>query len=162
MIETVFGQVRRIGRATRYGRPVPAPTATRGMPVGGDPRRSSRLPIVRRLVLLVVLCILASLSVTASTSAATLFTNPNQITIRDEDFAASPYPSEIAVGGLTGPITDISVTLHRFGHARPDNVDILLVSPSGKGVILMSDACGITGVEDFTWTFSQSAPTRSR
>ena len=35
---------------------------------------------------------------------------------------------------------------------------MLLVSPSGKGVILMSDACGITEVEDFTWTFFQSAP----
>jgi hypothetical protein len=56
----------------------------------------ARLSVVRRLILLVVFCVLASLAVTASTSAATLFTNPNQITIRDEDFTASPYYSEIA------------------------------------------------------------------
>jgi hypothetical protein len=98
--------------------------------------RMTRLPIVRRLILLSVLCLLASLAVTASTSAATLFTNPSQITIPD-DGSASPYPSEISVSGLNGPITDVSVTLHRFGHADPDDVDMLLVSPSGKGVILM-------------------------
>ena len=119
--------------------------------------RMTRWPVVRRLILLSILCVLTSLAVTASTSAATLFTNPSQITIPDEG-SASPYPSEISVSGLNGPITDVSVTLHRFGHADPDDVDMLLVSPSGKGVILMSDACGITGVEDFTWTFSQSAP----
>src|SRR3712207_7848809 len=56
------------------------------------------------------------------------------------------YPSEIAVSGLTGPITDVTVTLHRFGHDFASDVDILLVSPSGKSVILMSDACG--GLED--------------
>jgi subtilisin-like proprotein convertase family protein len=119
--------------------------------------RMTRLPVLRRLILLSALCLLTSLAVTASTSAATLFTNTNQITIPD-DGSASPYPSEISVSGLNGPITDVSVTLHRFGHADPDDVDILLVSPSGKGVILMSDACGITEGEDFTWTFSQSAP----
>jgi subtilisin-like proprotein convertase family protein len=119
--------------------------------------RMARSPVVHRLILLVAFCGLASLAVTASTSAATLFTNPSQITIPD-DGSASPYPSEITVSGLNGPITDISVTLHRFGHADPDDADVLLVSPGGKGVILMSDACGITEVEDFTWTFSRSAP----
>jgi subtilisin-like proprotein convertase family protein len=128
-------------------------TVSKAMWIG----RMTRLPVVRRLILPVVFCALASLAVTASTSAATLFTNPNKITIPDEG-NASPYPSEISVSGLNGPITDISVTLHHFGHADPDDVDVLLVSPSGKGVILMSDACGITEVEDFTWTFSQSAP----
>jgi subtilisin-like proprotein convertase family protein len=157
MIETVFAKTRRRVRSALYGRPVSAPIATRGMPVGGGPRRGRRLSIVRRLILLSVLCVLATLAVTASTSAATLFTNTNQITIPSSG-NASPYPSEIAVSGMTGPITEVSVTLHRFGHSFPQEVDLLLVSPSGKGVILMSDACGITGVEDFTWTFSQSAP----
>jgi subtilisin-like proprotein convertase family protein len=120
-------------------------------------RRTARLRNVRGLIMVSFLCVLASLAVTASASAATLFTNSNQITIPSSG-NASPYPSEIAVSGTTGPITDISVTLHRFGHSYPQEADILLVSPSGKGVVLMSDACGIGGVEDFTWTFSQSAP----
>ena len=89
----------------------------------------------------------------------TLFTNPTPITIPDEG-PASPYPSEIAVSGLIGPITDMSVTLHRFGHTYPADVDILLVSPGGEGVVLMSDACGGADIEDFTWTFSDSAPAR--
>ncbi|HEX5850537.1 MAG TPA: Ig-like domain-containing protein [Rubrobacter sp.] len=124
----------------------------------GDPRGGLRLPVVRWLILMVLVCFLASLAVAASASAATSFTNTSPITIPSSG-NASPYPSEINVGGLTGPITDISVTLHRFGHKFPSEVDILLVSPGGKGVILMSDACSNAGnIEDFTWTFSQSAP----
>ena len=156
MIDTVFEKARRIGGMARYGRSVPTLTATRGMAVGGDPRRGRGSNVVRRLILLSVLCVLASLAVTASASAATLFTNPAPISIPGSG-NASPYPSGIDVSGTTGPITDISVTLHRFGHDFPTDVDILLVSPSGKGVILMSDACGSTDIEDFTWTFSQSA-----
>lgn len=120
--------------------------------------KMARLPVVGRLILATVLCSLASLAVAASASAATAFTNTAPITIPNAG-NASPYPSEINVSNLTGPITDVSVTLHRFGHKFPSEVDILLVSPSGKGVILMSDACSNAGnIEDFTWTFSQSAP----
>ncbi len=125
--------------------------------VGGDSTSSSRrLPDVRGLILLSVLCLLASLGAGASASAAELFTNPSPITISDGG-PASPYHSEIAVSGLNGPITDMSITLHRFGHDFTGDADILLVSPSGEGVVLMSDACGGADIEDFTWTFSDSA-----
>jgi subtilisin-like proprotein convertase family protein len=173
MIKTVIEKGMRIGRATLFlpgvisrrmhrGHPGPVPTASRGMPIRRDLRRSIRLPDTRRLILLSVLSVLASLAVTASASAATSFTNPTPIKVpASGDFgAAAPYPSEIAVGGLTGPITNVTVTLHRVGHTIPDELDILLVSPSGEDVMLMSDACGATenGIEDFTWTFSQAAP----
>lgn len=69
-----------------------------------------------------------------------------------------PYPSEIAVSGLTGPITDVNVTLFKVGHINPDDIDVFLVSPSGDDVMLMSDACGVDDIEDFTWTFSDQAP----
>ena len=140
MIETIFAKTRLMGR------------------VVGDPRGGWRLPVVRRLILATVLCLIASLAVAVSASADTSFTNTSPITIPSSG-NASPYPSEINVGGLTGPITGISVTLHRFVHKFPSEVDILLVSPGGKGVILVSDACSNAGnIEDFTWTFSQSAP----
>jgi subtilisin-like proprotein convertase family protein len=167
MIEILTKKAMRIGRVTLflpgmiYGRACkdnPAPTATRGMPIEGRSRRSARMvPGPRGLILLSAVPVLAGLAVTASASAATLFTNPNSITIRDESHAA-PNPSEIAVGGMTGAITDVTITLHRFGHEFPAEVDILLVSPSGTDVILMSDACGGDAIEDFTWVFSDAAP----
>ncbi len=129
----------------------------KAMPVVEETRSSDRPPVLRRLVLLAVFCVLASLAVSTSASAAETFTNFTPITILS-DGPASPYPSEIAVNGTTGPITDVSVTLRRFGHNFPAEVDILLVSPSGTGVVLMSDACGGADIEDFTWTFSDSAP----
>jgi subtilisin-like proprotein convertase family protein len=139
MIKTVFEQGTRIGRV-------------------------ARLPNLRRLILLSVLFVLASLAVSASASAETLlFSNPTPIAIPGSgDIGnASPYPSEIAVSGMSGPITNVAVTLHRFGHNVPVDADILLVSPSGDTVIMMSDACGTgpqpTEIEDFTWTFSQQA-----
>jgi subtilisin-like proprotein convertase family protein len=118
------------------------------------------MPDLRRLILLSVVSVLASLAVTASASAATLFTNPAPIKIpASGDFGvAAPYPSEIAVSGLNGPITNVTVTLHRFGHTHPTDVDILLVSPAGDTVMVMSDACFEGDIEDFTWTFSDQAP----
>ncbi len=170
MIKTLFDKGTWIGRTTLLpgvirrqmckGHPGPAPTAARGMPIGRDHRRSARIPHLRRLILLSVISVLASLAVTAPASAASFFSNPTPIAIPGSgDIGnASPYPSEIAVSGLTGPITSVAVTLHRFGHGVPSNADILLVSPSGDTVIVMSDACNpATEIEDFTWTFSQQA-----
>ena len=107
MIDTVFEKARRIGGVARYGRSVPTLTATRGMAVGGAPRRSRGSNVVRRLILLSVLGVLASLAVTASASAATLFTNSAPISIPGSG-NASPYPSGIDVSGTTPP-TVVSV-----------------------------------------------------
>jgi subtilisin-like proprotein convertase family protein len=128
-------------------------------------RRNTRLTDLRRLILLSILCVLASLAVTASPSAATsFFSNPTPIEIPDSGAIpdnpqqAKPYPSEIAVSGLVGPITDVNVTLQGVGHKWPDDIEALLVSPSGDDVMLMSDACGEDDIEDYTWTFSDQAP----
>ncbi|HLA85580.1 MAG TPA: clostripain-related cysteine peptidase, partial [Thermoguttaceae bacterium] len=66
------------------------------------------------------------------------FTNPGAIDIL-ENGAANPYPSTIVVSGLGGVVVDVNVTLDGFSHTYPDDVDILLVSPTGQGVLLMSD-----------------------
>ena len=96
--------------------PGPGPTATRAMPIGGDLRRSTRLPDLRRLILLSVISVLASLAVTASASAATFFSNPTPTKIPGSGSAgraAPSFPSEITVSGLVGPITDVNVTLFK-------------------------------------------------
>jgi subtilisin-like proprotein convertase family protein len=116
------------------------------------------MPDLRRLILLSVISVLASLAVPASALAADFFSNPAPIAITAGFAPAAPYPSEIPVSGLVGPISDVNVTLFKVGHTNPDDLDVLLVSPSGDKVMLMSDACGEDDIEDFTWTFNQQAP----
>jgi hypothetical protein len=56
---------------------------------------------------------------------------------------ADPFPSNIAVSGLTGTVTDVNVILRNLTYPlKPADVDLLVVAPGGKAVMLMSDACG--------------------
>jgi subtilisin-like proprotein convertase family protein len=71
---------------------------------------------------------------------------------------ASPYPAEISVSGLDGSITSASVTISNFSHIAPDDVDILLVGPDGRRIVLMSDAGGQTEVGGINLNFSDAAP----
>lgn len=98
----------------------------------------------------------AASSAPASTQT---FTNSAPIAIPASGTSgpASPYPSSVSVAGMPGPITDVNVTLHRFGHTFPTDVDVLLVSPNGESTIMMSDACGLDPIEDFTWILDQQA-----
>src|SRR5262245_28818046 len=59
--------------------------------------------------------------------------------------AASPYPSGIAVSGMTGNVIDVNITLTNLVHAITSDVDILLVGPAGQNLVVMSDAKGDTG-----------------
>jgi hypothetical protein len=73
--------------------------------------------------------------------------------------AASPYPSTITVAGLSGTVTKVTVTLTNFSHTFPDDVDILLVGPTGANAIIMSDVGGATGVTNLTLTLDDAAAT---
>lgn len=72
---------------------------------------------------------------------------------------ASPYPAAIAVGGLpNGTIQKVTLTLHGFSHSYPEDVDILLASPSGRGVVVLSDTGAATPVTGLTLVFDDLAP----
>jgi hypothetical protein len=72
---------------------------------------------------------------------------------------ATSYPSSIEVGGLSGNLTKVTATMVGFLSGRPDDIDMLLVSPEGDSVMLMSDACGEPSfVTSQTWTFDDGAP----
>ena len=49
------------------------------------------------------------------------FSNTTPITILDSG-AATPYPSSIAVSGLSGPIVKVTATIIRFSHTNPNDV----------------------------------------
>lgn len=70
------------------------------------------------------------------------FSNRSQIRLRDHA-PADPYPSTISISGLTGArILDVNPILHGLSHDRPFDVAVMLVSPWGKGVILMQNVGG--------------------
>ncbi|HMJ88507.1 MAG TPA: Calx-beta domain-containing protein, partial [Candidatus Acidoferrum sp.] len=95
------------------------------------------------------------------------FQNANAIIINDPDGSApmapaSPYPSTITVSGVGGPVNGLTVTLFNITHNYPDDLDILLIAPDGRRVMLMSDAgLGGTGtpnaLNNATITFDDAA-----
>ncbi len=97
------------------------------------------------------------LTVTLAPSFST-FANPALITIPSVG-TGTPYPSNIAVAGM--PVTGVNVqTVRLFGvnHTWGNDVDILLQSPTGQNVVIMSDVGGIAGIPNATYTFSDAAP----
>ncbi len=82
--------------------------------------------------------------------------NENQINISDSG-TASPYPGEIQISGLNGLVTEVVVGLENFSHTAPDDVDILLVAPNGRSIVLMSDVGGNTPVNNVSLTFLDTA-----
>ncbi|MCA1593149.1 MAG: hypothetical protein LC754_10955 [Acidobacteria bacterium] len=101
-------------------------------------------------------------------SAPQSFSNTTPITITDcpspcpaSGQAASVYPSNIVVAGVTTPTVErVSVTLNGFSHTFPSDVDMLLVSPSGRKVVIMSDfGAGAPGANNINLTLDDYAAT---
>jgi uncharacterized repeat protein (TIGR01451 family) len=88
--------------------------------------------------------------------AVSSFTNTTAITIPDHG-SATPYPSTISVSGLTGLVGKVSVSLKGLTHGFPDDVDVLLVGPSGQKVVFMSDTGGGHSITNLDLTFDDSA-----
>src|SRR6478672_8124009 len=55
---------------------------------------------------------------------------------------AGLYPSTITVSGLPTSIASLTVTIFDVRHHFPDDIDILLVSPSGRKMVIWSDVGG--------------------
>lgn len=93
-----------------------------------------------------------------SISLETISTGSNETTLTvPASGAASPYPSEIQISGMRGFVTGIIVDLGNFSHAAPDDVDVLLVAPNGRSVVLMSDAGGSAAVSNIALSFDDGA-----
>ncbi|HEV7768935.1 MAG TPA: hypothetical protein VGQ76_28330 [Thermoanaerobaculia bacterium] len=121
----------------------PTPLVQSVVPNGNKPKRTLQPPMV--------------------SSAA--FTNATAITITDcpnpcplSGQAASLYPAPIVVSGEVGVIQRVSVTINGFSHAFPADVDFLLVSPSGRKSVIMSDfGAGSPGVSGINVTLDDYA-----
>jgi subtilisin-like proprotein convertase family protein len=98
-------------------------------------------------------------SVPVAHAATGTFANTTSIAIPGTGPAgpASPYPSTINVAGLAGTVTKVTATINVFTHTFPDDVDVLLVGPTGATVVLMSDTGDGADVVGVTLTFDDAA-----
>ena len=72
---------------------------------------------------------------------AARFANTNQITLPTSGIA-SQYPSTMAVSGMVGTMTNVVVTISGFWHQNPNDLHMLLVSPTGRGMVFWSKVGG--------------------
>lgn len=110
------------------------------------------IPITTRIFVVIVLSVVLA----ASVNAAQSFTSATTIAIPANGIA-NPYPSAIAVTGVTAPVTKVSVTLADVSHAFPSDLDVLLVGPSGQSVILLSDTGSGLDINLVSLTFDDQA-----
>jgi len=87
------------------------------------------------------------------------FSNPANIAVPGAGTSgpAAPYPSTIAVAGVVDPVARVTVSINTASHTFPDDIDVLLVGPTGARIILLSDAGGSNDATGQTWTFDDSA-----
>lgn len=90
------------------------------------------------------------------TEAQTLYCNTAPINIPSSG-SATPYPSNISVGGFPGNLSDVNLHLYGMNHTWSDDIDILLVGPQGQNLIVMSDAGGNLDLVNVDLTFDDAA-----
>lgn len=89
------------------------------------------------------------------------FSNPNTVLVPGTGTSgtAAPYPSRVNVSDLKrGRIRDVNLRIRGYIHPFPDDVDVLLVSPTGRDAIVMSDAGGGGDVNGVGLTIDDEAP----
>lgn len=72
--------------------------------------------------------------------------------------AGNPYPSTIDVSGTFGPVSGVVVKLIDVNHTWANDIDVMLVSPTGQQVILMAGVGGSSDPVNAVYTFAAGAP----
>jgi subtilisin-like proprotein convertase family protein len=117
------------------------------------------LRLATRIAGLGLMCAAISAGLASPAGAATFSGGP--ITINDftcdVQAAATPYPSQIAVAGMAGTVTDVNVTLTNLTHSAPDDLRMLLVGPAGQTTSLFEFASDDDVATDVTFTLDDEA-----
>lgn len=93
-------------------------------------------------------------------SAGFIFTNPAAITINSTatpPTPATPYPSNITASGIGNFVSKVTVRLNGYSHTFPDDVDMMLVAPTGEKIVFNSDTCGTATITNLNLTFDDDA-----
>src|SRR5437867_4277941 len=97
-----------------------------------------------------------SLALTGAALAGS-YPNSSSVSVPDAGGNVGSAPaSDIVVSGESA-VTSVTVDLFGVEHARPDDLDILLVGPVGQEVVLMSDAGADNSVGALDVTFDDNA-----
>lgn len=90
---------------------------------------------------------------------ASSFSSTNETPIDIPDLTnAVPYPSSIAVSGITGIVNEVQVSLDGLTHSFVSDLDILLVGPQGQAIKLLSDAGGTASLYEKRLIFTDRSP----
>ena len=98
-----------------------------------------------------VAMVLAAQSATAGSS----FCNADPVSMPTSG-AATPYPSSITVVGAGTSLTTVDVQLNGFSHTFPDDVDLLLVGPTGAKLVIQSDVGGDPNPSSLSYVISDA------
>jgi uncharacterized repeat protein (TIGR01451 family) len=93
---------------------------------------------------------------TFALSSSRTFTNSNVIIIPNQGQATN-YPSTLSVAGISNSASKVTATIRQLTHTFPEDIDMLLVGPSGQKVLLMSDAGAGNAVSGVNLTFEDAA-----
>lgn len=91
-----------------------------------------------------------------TTVSGNTFCNAGPLAINSSGMA-TPYPSRIFVSGLASSISKVTLTLNNLNHNRPDDIDLLLVGPTGAQVVTLSDVGGTSAASNVTLTLDDAA-----
>jgi len=92
-----------------------------------------------------------------SDDGVTMAYNPITLAVPDQG-PAQPFPSSVTVAaGANLKVASVEVTLFNLSHTWADDLDILLVGPSGARTLLLSDAGGSNALNGVNLTFSANA-----
>ncbi len=68
----------------------------------------------------------------------------------------TPYPSTLPVSGITGVVSEATVTFSGLSHTFPSDINALLVSPAGTNVLLMAHAGANNSISNVTLFFEDT------
>ena len=91
-----------------------------------------------------------------TTVSGNTFCNAGPLAINSSGMA-TPYPSHIFVAGLANATTSVTLTLNNLSHSRPDDIDLLLVGPTGAQLVPLSDVGGTLAASNVTLTLDDTA-----
>ena len=116
-----------------------------------------------RLVLTTLVTSLVVAGATASPSAYALagtFENAAAITVVGAKSIgpSSPYPSTVNVAAMSGTVTSVSLTLTGLRQTFPDDMDMLLVGPTGANLVVWSDVGGNADLTGQSVTLADGSP----
>jgi subtilisin-like proprotein convertase family protein len=112
------------------------------------------IPVITPAAPVICAGTVTALTVPASTMT---FSGTGPITIPTNGIA-TPYPATLTVTGLpTSGVFVKSITLNGITHTFPDDLDILVQSPTATNVVLMSDVGGGDDITNANYTFDDAA-----